>query len=196
MIMVKSKTKFILICAIIIYIIALVTFHLDYVYNDGYVKYEMCDEPVIVTLVTIVFAIITIIIVTMAKRKNTDIGAKVEEKTTNVAQEKTIEKVSEAKETLPIATKQTDENEKYIGTGVIGLTNYVVFCQYMAALCVGIGLILLVASKSIGLSGVIFAIYFITAAIGCLILSVILKAFVTITKAAKLYLDLNQKEEK
>lgn len=205
MIMAKSKTKFILICAIIIYIIALVIFHLDYVYNDGYVggyvKYGMYDESSILIVSTIIYLLmIGVIVGIMNHIKNAKNVKVTTENASDVALP--IESVEEAQTSMPSQSNDSsvvdDANTQYIGTGIIGLKNYTDFCQIAAILAIFSGILCIVyaiANSDFRSIFIMLAIYLIFGGIGCLILSALLKAIITITKAAKLYLDINKKEE-
>ena len=91
-----------------------------------------------------------------------------------------------------------DEDSHYIGTGIIGLKNYTDFCQIIGILAVLSGVLYIIyaiACSDYSSIFIILAIYLITGGIGCFILSALLKAITTITKAAKLYIDINEKEE-
>lgn len=196
----KLSLKSFIICAIVLYIIALVAFHLDY----GYVKYEMRDESDIITEGTLIylFTIGFIIGVIKCFKKTKNTKEAIEYTPKNVTPlEPTKEEIQtptnvKLEENSSISN---EENSRYVGTGIIGLKNYTDFCQIIGFLAILSGIICIVCA--IGLSDyssifIILSIYLITGGIGCFILSALLKAIITITKAAKLYIDINQKEEK
>lgn len=202
----KNKTKFILIaCAIIVYIVALTVFHFDYAYDDGYVsgyvKYGMYGESSIIIVSTIVYLLIIGVIVGIMNHiknaKNVKITA---ENASDVAL--LIEPIEEAQTSIsPQPNKSSvvdDADTQYIGTGIIGLKNYTDFCQIAAILAIFSGILCIVyaiANSDFRSIFIMLAMYLIFGGIGCLILSALLKAIITITKAAKLYLDINKKEE-
>lgn len=187
--MTKLKTKTILICAAIIYIVALSIFHFDYEYT----RYEMVEESTIIVIATILYLLITCAIIAIIQYK------KQSKKETVVMPETTSEPIKENE-----AVKQNHFEEhtqinnmgsQYIGTGVIGLDNCIFFCRIIGFMAIGFGLLCIATYSNFGWFSIMLALYFITGGIGCFILSVLLKAIVTITKAAKLYIDINKKEE-
>ena len=197
----KLSLKFVIICAIIIYIIALVAFHLDY----EYLKYGLYEESSIITVSTVVYLFVIsafIGIVEYAQKQKSTDGET--ENTIEIENAVSLEPVKEKMQTQTDVKSESeplisnDEDSRYTGTGIIGLKNYTDFCQIIGILAVLSGVLYII--YAIACSGyssifIILAIYLITGGIGCFILSVLLKAITTITKAAKLYIDINEKEE-
>lgn len=195
----KNKTKFILIvCAIIVYIIALMAFHLDY----EYARYGMNEESSIIIIATLLYMLAICVLLGVINRikkvKNTEEAIENSEANTHlepIKEEVQISTNNRPEESLPI---NNDEDNQYIGTGIIGLKNYTDFCQIIGILAVLSGILCVIYAVACSGYSAIFimlAIYLVTGGIGCFILSALLKAIITITKAAKLYLDINKKEE-
>ena len=195
---IKTKLTFIT-CAIIIYIIALTMFHFDY----EYARYEMTNESTIIIIATLLYLLIIYacygIVNHIKKTKSIEKTAEHTEEHTFVS-EPTKENIktstnNQIEETVP--TNNYEDNQ-YIGTGIIGLKNYTDFCQIIGILAVLSGVLYIIyaiACSDYSSIFIILAIYLITGGIGCFILSALLKAITTITKAAKLYIDINEKEE-
>lgn len=196
----KLRTKSIFIaCAIIIYIIALTVFHSDY----EYARYEMIDESIIIIVATILYLLILCILFGITnhiiKVKNAKEAIESPEKdaifSEPIKEETYISVDNQSNESLSTIN---NEDSQYIGTGVIGLEKYTDFCQIVGLLTIVSGIMCVVYAAACTGYGAIFimlAIYLVTGGIGCFILSALLKALITITKAAKLYIDLNKKEE-
>lgn len=196
----KLSLKSFIACAIVLYIIALIVFHLDY----DYLKYGLYEESDIITVSTIIYlftiCFIIGVIECFKKTKNTEEAIEYTQK--NVTP---LEQTKEETQT-PTNVKleenssiSNEENSRYVGTGIIGLKNYTDFCQIIGFLAILSGIICIVCA--IGFSDyssifIILSIYLITGGIGCFILSALLKAIITITKAAKLYIDLNKKKNR
>ena len=197
----KLSLKFVIICAIIIYIIALVAFHLDY----EYLKYGLYEESSIITVSTVVYLFVIsafIGIVEYAQKQKSTDGET--ENTIEIGNAVSLEPVKEKVQTQTDVKSESeplisnDEDSRYIGTGIIGLKNYTDFCQIIGILAVLSGVLYIIyaiACSDYSPIFIILAIYLITGGIGCFILSALLKAITTITKAAKLYIDINEKEE-
>lgn len=197
----KLSLKFVIICAIIIYIIALVAFHLDY----EYLKYGLYEESSIITVSTVVYLFVIsafIGIVEYAQKQKSTDGET--ENTIEIENAVSLEPVKEKMQTQTDVKSESeplinnDEDSRYTGTGIMGLKNYTDFCQIIGILAITAGVVYLYNAVDFTphwLTFVTLSIYFIISGIGCFILSALLKAIITITKAAKLYIDINQKEE-
>lgn len=201
----KLTTKRIAIFAAIVYFIALVVFHLDYSYDDGYVngsmKYNLYEESDIIIVGTLLYLLAIGIIIGIVKYiKNVKKPKETTKNTLDVAPsaESVKEEQIQAMPKLEERSTVNDEDSQYIGTGVIGLKNYTDFCQIVAILAIFSGVlcaIYAIANSDYRTFFIMLSIYLILGSIGCFILSALLKALTTITKAAKLYLDINKKEK-
>lgn len=182
------------ICAVAIYVFTLVYIHADYRYD----KYGMEEIDVIgkATAIYCIVVFFVVLYVLISKSKS-----KIKEKPDDVAADNLpLEKVEEPKAVeVPVEettrNKDLDKNNQCIGTGVIGLERW-----YSCYLIVGMSLIclgtfLLIVALGVGVYLAMIGISLIIGGITCLITTPFIKALITIVKAAKLYIDNNQKEE-
>ncbi len=188
-----KKRKIISVCAYvtIIYIVTLIIFHANYSYVDYFI-----DEGEILMLITLVYLITVCFAIFFL------VGHKERIPKENLSDVAIHSALETATVELPKVTSDKSDEEcdvdgqrRYEGTGVIGLTRYYHFCIIVAFIS------LVVALFCIGLypvGGMVFAMIFVYLIVGCVccVASMpFVKALITVVKAAKLYIDINQNNQ-
>lgn len=185
------RKDLIILLLIIVYVIALLILHFNY----DYVDYGYVDEDDIIIIASIIYLLIAapIAFVTMRKSKSA-ISTKVEDEfPKNIVPQTETAEIQE----LPKPNTSTNapvNDEQYAGTGIVGLEVYIQLCKIGGIVGIFIGGCLVLMCMGLGrlLYG-LWGFYFMIGAICCYINIPFVKALITIVKAAKLYLDKNQK---
>lgn len=174
----KMGLKSIGICAVILYVIALIAFHLDY----EYINY-MCEEYEIIIPVTLIYFIVIALVMFFMYNKK----ASTKEEQPKVSIDNFVRSINKID-----ATSRDVKSNKLEGTGIVGLTRYATFCQIIGILGLFIGVLLVLISIKEGQAILLYGICFIIGGTCCLLSILFVNALVTITKAAKTYIDNNQ----
>lgn len=188
----KIKIAILLACAVVVYIIALVVFHYDY----SFVAYGYLEEDVIIFRASVIY-LVAVMIVACAIMIYAKPNMLTKEDTT--AYEKSKQKVETG--TTPLVTESNAAKEckgscienvkhsQYSGTGVFFLMKYVTLYLVVGAISTLTGIFGLVAfdREDDKILGIVLIIY----GVCCLLSVPFIQALITITKAAKKYLDNN-----
>lgn len=189
----KKLNLLILICAVTLYAIAVFLFHIDYTYG----KYMLEEWEIIVPITFIYIIAIALLMFFIHSKRG------IQKELTNVSVDNFVKSIEKTETNLDksiertktkIATGGIEENNKFIGTGIIGLTRYTTFCKIIGCLALFLGVLFLLNIKSEEEFILLYGLYLIVCGAGCLLSILFINALITITKAAKIYIDKNQKK--
>ena len=180
-IMKKLKLKFVIVGAMVLYIIAFVLFHVNYDYG----KY-MREEWEILVPATLIYLIAVALLVFGIHNKRGGF----EKELSEVSVDNLVKSIDETE--TNIAASSGKENSEFVGTGVIGLIRYVTFCKIVGIIGLYIGVVFFLAGVIEKGSTLVYGLYMIICSVGCLLSTLFVNALVTITKAAKIYIDNNK----
>lgn len=188
----KIKIAILLACAVVVYIIALIVLHNNY----NYVEYGFLEEDVIIFRASVIYLVAVIIIAcvimiyakpNMLTKENTTVYEKPKQKLeTETA---LLVAASNATKECEGSCVENVKHSQYACTGVFFLTKYVTLYLVIGAISALTGVFGLAAfdredDKILGIGLIIYGV--------CCLLSVpFIQALITITKAAKKYLDNN-----
>ena len=191
----KKTILIICICAVVIYILAFPIFPLAYRYDKYWIGEGNFTNAITSAYCLVVFCVVMFVLVRSWRK------SQIEKNSDDVATDNLpLEKVEEPKavdmsvEETP-ENKDADKNSQYIGTGVVGLERWNSYCLIVGQISLFSGYIFLLVAVSAGVYFAMAGIAFIIGGISCIISTPFIKALITIVKAAKLYIDNNQKEE-
>lgn len=180
-IMRKLSLKIIVICAVVFYGIAVILFHVNY----SYVEY-MREEWEILLPATLIYFIIIALLVFFIYGKRGGLKKDLSE----VSVDNLVKSIDEAE--TKISTGSVEENKEFVGTGIIGLTRYAVFCKIIGSLGLFLGAMFLLRGIVEGETTFMYGLYLIVSGAACLLSILFINALVTIAKAAKTYIDNNK----
>lgn len=180
-IMRKLSLKIIVICAVVFYGIAVILFHVNY----SYVEY-MREEWEILLPATLIYFIIIALLVFFIYGKRGGLKKDLSE----VSVDNLVKSIDEAE--TKISTGSVEENKEFVGTGIIGLTRYAVFCKIIGSLGLFLGATFLLRGIVEGETTFMYGLYLIVSGVACLLSILFINALVTIAKAAKTYIDNNK----
>ena len=174
----KLSLKFIVICAVVFYAIAVALFHVTY----SYVEY-MCEEWEILFPATLIYLIIVALLVFFIHGKKGGLKKELSE----VSVDNLVKSIDEAE--TKMSTGSVEENKEFVGTGIIGLTRYATFCKIIGSLGLFLGVVFLLRGVVEGETTFVYGLYLIVSGAACLLSVLFINALVTIVKAAKIYID-------
>lgn len=180
-IMRKLSLKFIVICAVVFYAIAVVLFHVTY----SYVVY-MREEWEVLLPATLIYLIIVALLVFFIYGKRRDFKKELSE----VSVDNLVKSIDEAE--TKMSAGSVEENKEFVGTGIIGLTRYATFCKIIGSLGLFWGVVFLLRGIAEGEAMFIYGLYLIISGAVCLLSILFINALATIVKAAKIYIDNNK----
>lgn len=194
----KLKTKIIswLACMTFLCAITLVYIHYDY----GYARYGYCEEDNVMVSVFAGYIIVTLIVayfIGVRGKTNTDNTMSLQSDAQPESTKENSISADNVVEFFPsLIERNNDYDAQYKGTGVLGLTKYIKFCQIIGVSILVSGIVFLSASISADKIYTIIGLWLVIGGINCLIIIPFIKAIVTITKAAKIYIDKNTNKQK
>ena len=180
-IMRKLSLKFIIIGAVVLYIIAAIIFHVNY----EYAKY-MLEEWDILIPATLIYLIIVAFSVFFIYGKRRGFKKELSE----VSVDNLVKAIDDTETKISIGS--VEENKDFVGTGIIGLTRYATFCKIIGSLGLFLGVVFLLRGIGEGEATFIHGLYFIVSGAACLLSILFINGLVTIIKAAKIYIDKNK----
>ena len=157
----KLNPKLVVACAVMLYIIAVIVFHFTY----DYAKY-MCEEWEIILPATLIYFVVVAIFVFFIHSKRSGLKKELSE----VSVDNLIKSIDETE--TKIAIDSVKDNDKFVGTGVIGLTQYITFCKIIGGLNLFFGVIFLLWDASEEKDTLVYGLYLIACGVGCLVSTV------------------------
>lgn len=180
-IMKKLKLKFVIVGAMVLYAIAFVLFHVNYDYG----KYVREEWEILVPATLIYFIAVTLLVFCIHNKRDD-----FEKELSEVSVDNLVKSIGEAE--TNIAASSGKENNEFAGTGVIGLMRYAIFCKIIGYIGLFIGVVFFLTGIIEKESTLVYGLCMIACSAGCLLSILFVNALVTITKAAKIYIDNNK----